>query len=74
MKPQITSAEELIGWLCYNFPVLSGRGIYVSSQVRKEVLISERQGYFTAKGTVQEIPWRNMGAGVWLAFTVERVK
>lgn len=41
------------------------QGIFVSSKVRKEILLGESQGKGIFEGTVRSFEFENVGGGVW---------
>ncbi len=40
-------------------------GIYISSKVRKQILLGEPQGKGIFEGTVKKFEFENIGGGVW---------
>jgi len=75
-EQHIQSAEDLYEW----FHMANNRGknfkqtiknmwdgIYVSSAVRREVLLSVDAGKITLDGTVKQIKFQDMKDGVWRA-------
>jgi hypothetical protein len=54
------SRRQVESWLA--------NGVFVSSSIRKEVLISDCQGVITFRGKKYELSWNDVGGGVWKAF------
>ena len=76
MKPLIQTATDVYQ-LLYQYSrsdrrkELLSKGVYISSKIRKEILISENQGKITLDGQVKWINFKNKTGGVWLANIVD---
>ena len=77
MQSEIENASQLIEFFS-SWPQASvprkktiQRGVYVTSQIRKEFLTSIHQGYIVVSGTHCQIKFENCQAGVWRAYIPE---
>jgi len=67
MRPLINNANELIRFLELSVTnQRSKKAVYVSSDIRKEFLISEKQGEIVANGKHYKVLFENKRGGVWL--------
>lgn len=68
MNDAITTGDDLYD---YFFRCTKARetdaSVFVSTKIRKEVLLNEKQGSITLNGKVRKIEFENMGGGVWKA-------
>jgi hypothetical protein len=70
MTELIKTVGELVSYLttrklCSKTPPES---VMVSGKIRKEVLTSENQGWFSHNGTIGVIEFESLGGGVYKAF------
>lgn len=76
MKGDEYSVEDLLtqfhvwGRILVNGETQCNNGIFVSSKVRKEILLGDHQGKTIMNGCVREIGFKNQGGGIWRAFLV----
>lgn len=76
METKILNAKELLS----HFQILGRaekdkelhKGLFVSSKIRKEILISIDQNRITLEGLVYEIQWESVGSGVYRAFVTTK--
>lgn len=73
MEPLIRNAAEIVSFFS-KYNTLShiakkeyDRGLLVTTEIRKEFLVSTNQGKIVCDGKVVEVKFKNMGGGVWLA-------
>lgn len=68
MEPYIKNAEELIEIFTNYIKFKKGRStIFVTADIRKEILVSEKQGNVVANGKFYKINFTDQSGGVWLA-------
>lgn len=68
MEPYIKNAEELIELFRHYIRFKKGKNtIAISSEIRKEILISENQGFVVVNGKFHKIKFENIEGGVWIA-------
>jgi hypothetical protein len=70
MGELIRNARELITWFSGSHERLFEKGVFVSSTVRKQILISPGQGRVVIGGRVRDIQWESVGGGVWRAYII----
>lgn len=72
MEQQIKSTEELINWFfeiskTNQIITTIHKGIYVTTEVRRNIMCSDRQGKITINGQVERIVFTNLSGGVYHA-------
>jgi len=66
--PKIESGEDLLDFFWFCGLQKGEHKVNVSTRVRKEVLLGDRQGRVTVNnGCVVDIAWKNLGGGIWQA-------
>ena len=73
MSAAIKNAEELYDWfrscrLSHRAEELRERGIFVTTAVRRGVMVDSSQGRILLDGTFYQVLFENMGGGVYRAY------
>ncbi len=79
MSDAIQEAKDLRQWFFdlskgNDFRNLRKSGLFVSTKVRRDILLGVDADKITLSGKVQKIQFENIGGGVWRAFVDSEIK